>query len=297
MRVGSAAFAVKLTNDGSLPEHRAAFIGGESVGKSTAINYITSKGQGDPFMPTGLGMCAQSCCFVTHGLQESFQIGTDRVSACSVNKAVQAFNKELCASPSGWDSLEALRASKPFFPPDDIELVDVPVMKQTTQFDTVLGFSISSVLVSHESLKEQLTDGRTLKLLPSIVSELQESIPIHCLVTPAIQQRILGTADQYKKTLSSYFPGCPITTQYGFFPAMPDMECLEAAVSEVFRITLGIPPKDSDPYKPTMALQPSLGQFTKNLSTKLNLDFHKYFTSLDESVTQLWSRTTKWKCS
>jgi len=41
---------------GKMAGHRAAFIGPESIGKSTAINYITSGGTGDELMPVAKGM-------------------------------------------------------------------------------------------------------------------------------------------------------------------------------------------------------------------------------------------------
>jgi len=293
MRVGSAALAIKVHDISQLVTKkpaRAALVGPESIGKSTAINHLVSDGRGEPFMHVADGMGTQMICIVSHGAQERLQMGSKALPRhCKVQEVLKEQCEIMSQGKSDLSSLEALRATKPFRAPMDVELIDVPGIKQSKQLESSLALSIASVLViclgpvdkARGSLKGDL------KLLPPIVENLERDVPILCMVTRAVSRDVFdATRDQYRDLLKEYFPRSQINVMWANFHDMKTLEEKQAAVSNFYNVVNKFPVLESNPYKVFLALEPQVKDLTRKLSTTLNDVLKPYFSDFEKHIDQ-----------
>merc|ERR1719230_88571 len=197
-KVGGACLAIKVADFAKTKRFvRLAFVGGESVGKSTLINRLVSNGADDDgFMPVDTGMCTQIPCIISHGDMEKCALTVDsRGSAhpCSVVQRIQRASQEMKEGKAGkLKKVDAFLATKPFQPPRNVELVDVPGVstenREHTELQTHLALWISDCIVicanRVDATKRDLRDaGSPLSRLFQIIRNLDPQKPVLCAVT------------------------------------------------------------------------------------------------------------------
>jgi len=277
MNVGSAALAIKAYNPASPGGRRAAFVGPESVGKSTLINYLTSHGKGTEFMYTAEAYATSTCCFISHGPRETLQKGPGQpVGACKVHDELKTISTS--GSPGYDGSFDMLRATKPFHPPGDVNLIDVPGIRKDKQLETALALNLATTLVlctgSLNSLQTQLNPRgggmpHGLSLIPQLVEKIEPPLHVHCVITRFVKLvDFQKSREGYIKALKQYFPRSKLTIQFGNFKDMNDAQKGEA-ISDFYAAANSVPEKTSNLYEIFGRLESDVHIFTRKLSQVL----------------------------
>ena len=256
-QVAIAAMAIKV-HDPSLAEIplRVAFVGAESMGKSSLINHLTSGGRGENFMPVSSGMGTQTMCICGHGEHEMVSVGGKQVFG-NVESFLKKEQENIRKNTSGLSSLDVVRAVKPFHPPLPVELLDVPGIKEGKELETSLALGISGVLViclgPLDKMKSSFEKaGSSLALLVDLWSNMQEKLRILGAVTRVKRQNY--DEQGYLDLLQAKFPGVAVKVVFAnFFEFAEEQKPKE--VQGFYKLLRQYKPKPADPFELFAGLQ------------------------------------------
>jgi len=285
-RVGGAGMVIKVHNPRfKTTPKRVAFIGPESVGKSTLINHLTSNGEGTKFMPESAGMGTQMMCIVSDGPHEALFVGQTAVHG-NVLKTLAKESEARAKGTSSIASMEVVQAMKPFDPPIPLDLIDVPGIKKGKELETVLALSISSVLSlclgPCDKAKASLTQASgSLSALPSIYHQLPEPIPIVCIVTRV--KKAQYREEDYVRLVREVFRDVNhVSVVWANFHEMGGVEEKVNSVNSIYKAFARYPTKDLEPYSAFLkAHVPVSGMMKKAWGTMMKHLSQPYFRKFD----------------
>jgi len=171
------------------------FVGGESIGKSTLINFAIKPGGHGDVQPTGRGMVTQFMTVIKHSETDGLFFGDQRVKSGA--------NLQQAMVEKGWEykskrSQQKVSLDNPLitrFTPFETEigrsfglrLVDVPGIKPETELETALAFGACSCIVlcaaDAKTLKLALEKGGPLRRLKSLYDYMSSPPPILLAIT------------------------------------------------------------------------------------------------------------------
>jgi GTPase SAR1 family protein len=175
---------------------RAIFVGAESAGKSSLINFlINPSGDKTKPLPVAKTQCTQCITIVKHSECDEMYLGDERVGGSDINlhkELEKEKDKEAKKKNRKNISLETpLSTVKSPFQAElrtmNFELVDVPGIRRDTQLDTAFALGVCTCMViccsDSESLEEDLSQGENLPKLKRCYENLVSPPPILLAVT------------------------------------------------------------------------------------------------------------------
>mmetsp|Transcript_38041 Transcript_38041/g.97185 ORF Transcript_38041/g.97185 Transcript_38041/m.97185 type:complete len:1352 (-) Transcript_38041:94-4149(-) len=277
-----------------------AFVGPESYGKSTLINHIIGRGTDSDAMPTDPGMGTQVVCKVSPGTFESFRMASDKggtrkgsvkANLTTINSAMKAKSER---GELGIRDMDMILAQKEFHPPVPMEFLDVPGIKETTAFHTSLALSMASSLVlvcgKVEYLSTQLADGGDLQLLKDIVKELDDPLPIQCVVSFKVSgQEFTKNQANYVKLLKQYFPNCEIKDPLwmDFFQEGVSMEAKGRQCDIFMGVAAQCIDRVIDPYKKFLESVDDMNRFATAIHEFTVQDLTEYQSTKDTAIASM----------
>lgn len=214
-RIGCAYMSLKLmrtmnASDGESDEEeenanqnqksqlvRSIFVGMESAGKSSLINFLTDPlGDRKRPLPTDVDQCTQAITVVRHGEEDLWYVGDNlrRDGDVGLFEQMTAAASEVAGHKSRRKvSLETPLSTRvtPFQPgwgqTMNLELVDVPGIRKNTELDTALALGVGTCIVlccdDAYSLGMELATGDNLPRLKRLYANLVSPLPIVLAVT------------------------------------------------------------------------------------------------------------------
>lgn len=186
---------------------RCIFTGMESVGKSTLINLLIDPtgDKGKP-MPTGNGQCTQSITLVKHGHGDLLYVedpedGALKMVTGPAGKLLEAMNAN-AAQKVRSKALKKVTLETPLsrrITPfktgrRNMELVDVPGIRENTELDTAFALGVGTCMViccdDATLLRQECTSGTNLPRLKGLYANMVSPLPILVAVTKPSSDRI-----------------------------------------------------------------------------------------------------------